>query len=198
MIYTEGNVGKMQNLALSVSLQTAVAPWWFVSADITLSHKRMKGLLWKVYTASFTQVNGNLTNQFRVGKGWSAELTGMYTSRSQQDIQEILLPTGMVSLGISKQVLKNKGTLKLSFRDIFYTQVMAGHTDFELADEYFKIQRDTRVLNLSFSFRFGRSFKTLPAKTSGAGDEMQRGRQLLRTGATSYYSYPFRSKIFFD
>lgn len=174
MIYTEGNVGRMQNLALSVSLQTPVTAWWYISADVTLSHKQMNAVLWKNYRASFTQMNTNVTNQFRLGKGWLAELTGTYTSRSQQDLQEVLLPTGMLNVGVSKQVLKNKGTLKLSCRDVLYTQVMAGNTDFELADEYFKIQRDTRVVSLSFSYRFGKSFKPGPVKTGGADDEMQR------------------------
>lgn len=174
MIYTEGNVGRMQNIALSVSLQTPVTQWWYISADVTLSHKRMNAVLWKDYRASFMQMNTNFTSQFRLGNGWMAELTGMYTTRSQQDLQEVLLPTGALNVGISKQILQNKGTLKLSGRDIFYTQVMAGNTDFELADEYFKIQRDTRVVSLSFSYRFGKSFKSGPLKTGGADEEMQR------------------------
>lgn len=174
IVYTEGNIGNMQDLGLTVSLQTAITPWWSISAETTLEHKKMKGVLWKLYTASFTQLTGNVTNQFRFGKGWAAELSGMYTTKSQQDIQEILQPTGMMSAGISKQVLRNKGTIKLSMRDIFYTQVMAGLTQFELAEEYFKIKRDSRVCSISFSYRFGRVTKTAPVRSGGANDEIER------------------------
>lgn len=173
-VYTEGNVGKMKSLSLTVSFQSSVFPWWFISADATLTHKRMKSDLWRTFNVSFTQMNINITNQLRLGRGWSAELSGMYTSKSQQDLQEVLDPTGQVSVGLAKQLLKNKGTLKLSFRDIFYTQAMAGLTTFYQSNEYFKITRDSRVCSISFTYRFGRQFKALPQRAGGAGEEMDR------------------------
>lgn len=174
IVYTEGNIGKMRDVALTVSLQTPVTTWWNISAEATLEHKQMNGLLWRAYKASFTQLSLNINNQFRFGKGWAAELSGMYTTKSQEDIQEVLRPTGMVSAGLSKQVLKNKGTIKLSMRDIFYTQVMAGLTKFELAQEYFSIKRDSRVCSISFSYRFGKTTKSSPTRSGGAIDEIER------------------------
>lgn len=173
-MYTEGNVGKMQSLALSVSFQTSLFPWWYLSTDATVTYKRMKGVLWRTFNVSFTQMNANITNQFKLGKGWSAELSAMYTTKSQQDLQEVLDPTGQVSVGIAKQLLKNKGTLKLSARDIFYTQAMAGLTTFYQSTEYFKITRDSRICTLSFTYRFGKQFKSIPQRSGGAGDEIER------------------------
>lgn len=51
---------------------------------------------------------------------------------------------------------------------------MAGLTHFEQADEYFKLKRDTRVCTIGFTYRFGKSFKSTPKRTGGAGDEMER------------------------
>ncbi|MFT3748902.1 MAG: TonB-dependent receptor [Agriterribacter sp.] len=173
-VYTEGNVGKMKSLSLTVSFQSSVFSWWFISADATVTYKRMRSELWRTFNVSFTQMNTNITNQFRLGRGWSAELSGMYTTKSQQDLQEVLDPTGQVSIGLAKQVLKNKATVKLTARDIFYTQAMAGLTAFYNAQEYFKITRDSRVFTLSFIYRFGKQFKSLPQRSGGAGDEMNR------------------------
>jgi len=173
-VYTEGNVGKVKSLSLTVSFQSSVFSWWFISADATVTYKRMKSELWRVFNVSFTQMNTNITNQFRLGKGWSAELSGIYTTKSQQDLQEVLDPTGQVSIGLAKQVLKNKGTVKLTARDIFYTQSMAGLTTFYNAQEYFKITRDSRVCTLSFTYRFGKQFKSLPQRPGGAGEEVDR------------------------
>lgn len=173
-VYTEGNVGSMKSLALSLGFQSSVLPWWFISTDATLTHKRMNSVLWRTFNVSFTQLTANITNQFRLGKGWSAELSGMYTSKSQQDLQEVLDPTGQVSVGLAKQVFKNKGTLKLTYRDIFYTQAMAGVTTFYQSSEYFKITRDSRVCSISFSYRFGKQFKSPVQRTGGAGDEIDR------------------------
>jgi iron complex outermembrane receptor protein len=69
--------------------------------------------------------------------------------------------------------MKKKGTLKLSYRDIFYTNAMEGLTSFPDATEYFKLKRDSRVLTLSFSYRFGKAFK-VTRHVDGAGDEKER------------------------
>lgn len=87
----------------------------------------------------------------------------------------MLKPTGQLAVGFSKQVLRNKGTLRLTVRDLFYTQAMAGLTDFLQTKEYFKLQRDTRVATLSFSWRFGKAMKqTARRNTGGASSEIER------------------------
>jgi hypothetical protein len=165
----------MKNLGITVSGQFTPADWWTVSAEATLNHKNMEGFVWTKQKATITQMNMNINNQFRFKRGWAAELSGFYITKSQTDIQEIVEPTGQVALGVSKQVLKNKGSIKLSFRDIFYTQAMAGNTQFPDATEYFKLTRDSRVASITFSYRFGKPLKTPGKRNSGgAGDEIQR------------------------
>ena len=51
--------------------------------------------------------------------------------------------------------------------------VMEGNTDFQYADEYFIIRRDTRVVTLAFTWRFGKPLKTIK-RSSGAEAEMER------------------------
>ncbi|HYF32204.1 MAG TPA: outer membrane beta-barrel protein [Chitinophagaceae bacterium] len=173
--YSEGNVGKMQNFGLTVSTQLNPAKWWSFSGQATMNHKKFEGVLWKVYKASITQLNLSINNQLRFKKGWGAELSGFYTTRAQNDIQEVLDPTGQLSLGFSKQVMGNKGTLRLTFRDVFYTQSMAGWTYFNSVVEYFKLMRDSRVATISFTYRLGKAMKQQARRSSGAaGDEVQR------------------------
>ena len=80
------------------------------------------------------------------------------------------------NIGISTVVdfLKKKGTLKLNVRDIFFSQVMEGNTDFPYADEYFILRRDSRVVNLSLTYRFGKPLKAARRNNGSAGDEIQR------------------------
>ncbi|WEK36973.1 MAG: TonB-dependent receptor [Candidatus Pseudobacter hemicellulosilyticus] len=172
--YTEGNVGRRQNYGLSVSVNADPLPWWNCSLQLDLLHKKVAGYLWKAFDASINQGTMNINNQFRFKKGWAAELTGYYITRSQEDLQEVVEPTGQVGLGISKQVLNNKGSIRLSARDIFYTQAMAGLSLFQYSDEYFKIKRDTRNLTISFSWRFGKAVKSAARKTGGAQPEIER------------------------
>ena len=134
----------------------------------------MKGFAGNNYASSVNQLNIDINNQFRIGKQYTAELSGFYTTRARNDLQELLYPTGQLSAGIARPVLKKKGTIKLSLRDIFYTQTMEGLTQFQSADEYFIIHRDSRVINVSFTWRVGKPLKQTRRPGSGAGDEMER------------------------
>ncbi|RZK46102.1 MAG: TonB-dependent receptor, partial [Pedobacter sp.] len=159
LIYSEGNLGRMRNIGITVSTQLDLTKWWAVSFQGNLYNKKIEGVVWDARMTELTQFNMNINNQFRFGKGWSAELSGFFVTK-EQELQEITDPTGQIIAGIGKQVMKNKGSLKLSLRDIFYTQAMKGDTNFQQAFEYFKLTRDTRVLTLGFTYRFGKSFKT--------------------------------------
>lgn len=174
VLYTEGNLGKLKILTLSIGTQVSPTGWWNVSAQAAMNHKNMQGFVERMYNVTITQFHFNLNNQFRMQKGWAAELSGFYTSKSQNDIQEIVDPAGQLSIGISKSVFNNKGTLKLAARDLFYTQWMKGNTFFTGATEYFKLTRDTRLANLSFTYRFGKTFKTTKRSSGAAGEEIQR------------------------
>jgi hypothetical protein len=171
IVYTEGNVGKMRNLGVSMSIQLPVTSWWSLSGQAVFNRKMIEGTLWKEYKATINQGTFSMNNQFRFKKGWSAELSGFLVTRAQNDLQEVLDPTGQLSIGASKQVLKNKGTLRLVVRDIFYTQAMAGWSYFEKSIEYFKLMRDTRVAVLSFTWRFGKSMKQVK-RSSGSAQEL--------------------------
>lgn len=172
IVYTEGNVGKLQNFGLSVSAQLSLAKWWSLSTQANLNHKIIEGQLWKYIKESITQLQLSVNNQFRFKKGWGGEISGFYLTKNQNDLQEVLEPTGQLSIGASKQVLKNKGTVRLTLRDVFYTQSMAGLTQFQAVQEYFKLMRDTRVATISFTYRFGKAIKQQAKRSGGAAGEI--------------------------
>jgi hypothetical protein len=174
LVYTNGNVGKMYNLAVSVALQATPFKWWSLSGQAIYNHKELKGYANVNYASDISQVNFSMNNQFRPGKIYTLELSGFYTTKARNDLQELLEPTGQLSAGVARPVLNRKGTLKLSVRDIFFTQAMEGNTDFPNATEYFILRRDTRVCSLSFTWRFGKPLKSTRRSSGSAGDEIQR------------------------
>ncbi len=173
IVYSEGNLGKMVNYGISVTTQLQPAKIWSLNFSASFNHKKIEGYVWSPLTAALTTMNINMSNQFRLKKGWALELSGFYNT-SEQELQEITDPTGQLSVGISKQLFNNKASLKLNMRDIFYTQAMKGFTIFEHATEYFKLTRDTRVLNLAFTWRFGKTFKDNRRTSGGATEESKR------------------------
>jgi len=161
LYYSQGNVGTVNNFGVSASLNLSPVRWWTVQSGAFFNHKLLRGFNGNNYTSSISQLNVNVNNQFLFARGYAGELSGFYTTRARNDIQELLYPTGQVSMGMSKTVLKKKGTVKLSVRDIFYTGTMSGLTSFPDASEYFIIKRDSRVVALSFTYRFGKSYKVV-------------------------------------
>ena len=176
LFYTQGNVGTVKNLGLSESINIKPTSWWTLQFGSFFNYKQFRGFNGNSYFSKIGQLNLNMNNQFTFGHGFSAELSGFYTTRAKNDIQELLYPTGQASAGAAKSILKKKGTVKLSFRDIFYTNAMEGLTSFPDASEYFKIKRDSRVIALSFTWRFGKSFKTA-SPHAGPTEEEERVRE---------------------
>jgi iron complex outermembrane receptor protein len=174
IIYTRGNVGTFHNFGVSATLQLPITKWWSITSTVIYNHKNIIGIIWEPIKATINQVNFSLNNQYKFGKGWSAEISGYYLSKSQIDLQEYLTPQGELGAGISKQIMQNKGTIRLAIRDIFYTQNYSGYSYFENSDEPFDIKWDSRVVRLTFSWRFGKAMKAIKRTGGGATEETER------------------------
>ena len=174
LLYSQGNVGHTSNLGLSTSVTTSLFKWWSLTAQAVYNHKRLAGFNGNNYSSKINQLNVSSTSQFIINKAYTAELSGFYTTKARNDIQELLYPTGQLSLGLSKSILKKKGTLKFSARDIFYTNAMEGLTQFPNATEYFKEKRDSRVFTLAFIYRFGKTYKVTKRSEGSATEESDR------------------------
>jgi len=174
-VLTNGNLSSRKNISLSVNAQLKPAKWWSANVQLTGAHASVKGMTLSnpIDTKAFNgQVNVN--NQFKFKKGWAAELSGFYNSKSV-DGQFTIQPFGQVSAGLSKTVLKDKGSVRLNVRDIFFTQIIDGQILYQNVREHFRQSRDSRIVNVSFSYRFGKNLKEQGRrKGNGPSEEQQR------------------------
>ncbi|AYL95061.1 outer membrane beta-barrel family protein [Mucilaginibacter celer] len=173
LLYTQGNVGRTYIIGVSEAVTASPTNWWTITAQALYNYKKLSGFNGNRYTSDINQLNLNANNQFTIGKRFTGELSGFYTTRARNDVQEKLYPTGQLSAGLGMSLLKKKANLKLSMRDVFYTNAMEGLTQFPNATEYFKIKRDSRVVVLAFTYRFGKAYKMVKRDNS-ASDEMER------------------------
>ena len=81
---------------------------------------------------------------------------------------------GAINVGFTKQVLKNKGTIRLVVRDILYTQQFRGYSRYQNVDVTIRQARDSRVVNLSFTYRFSKGKTAAQRKRGGANEEQNR------------------------
>lgn len=178
-ILTEGNLGRRQNASLTLNINQQFTKWWNFSVTGTLNYLVVDGNNYgqNIKSEAFNG-NANINNQFKFGKGWSAELSGFYNTKAE-DGQFIIQGFGQASAGIGKQVLKNKGTIKLNARDIFWSQKIDGQIKYGNVREHFYQYRDSRVISLSLQYRFGKPMKDAGKRKSnngGATEEQQRVR----------------------
>ena len=174
LVYTEGNVGQMHNIGASISLQVSPFKWWSMNAYSGFNYKQLSGYQNVNYSSSIKQLLLSLNNQININNGLSAELSGNYTTKARNDLQELIYPVGQLSAGISQSLFKGNGSIKFTARDIFHTQVLKGLTDFPGANEYSVLTRDTQVFSIGFTYRFGKPLKAANRSTGGAYDEIKR------------------------
>lgn len=175
-IVRKANIATQDAAGISVSAQMAVQKWWNAMIYTNLNYTKFRGQLYgEALHIEATNLTMNINNQFHFNKGWSAELSGFYRGKGIWG-QIVTKPMGQVSAGVSKQVLKEKGTFKFNVRDVFRTNAPQGHISMNNVEAYFKNTFDSRVANLSFSYRFGKPVKGAQPrrKTGGASDEQNR------------------------
>jgi len=114
-------------------------------------------------------------NQFLFKKGWSAELSGFYITRSQ-GAQFDKSGLFLVNTAVQKKVLKDKGIVKLSLRDIFSSLEPNGRIlNIPNAGANYRNDADTRALVASFTYNFARgSIGKQKRNVGGSGSEEQR------------------------
>jgi iron complex outermembrane receptor protein len=174
-IVSQGNYGSMNDASVSVNAQIPVAKWMNTNVYTEAKYNRFRGLLYgDDVDISATTFLVNVNNQLKFKKGWSAEVSGWYRTAGIEG-QIKIHSLAQVNMGVQKQVLKNKGTMKLNVGDVFRTRNPKGDINFQNTEAKFRQYSDNRTVTVSFSYRFGKPIKGVQKrKTGGAGDEQNR------------------------
>ncbi len=170
------NIAKQRQYGISVSASGTIKKFWTPNLWANLYNNAFEGVINGDHVKTgATTLQANLQNQFKLGKTLSAELSGYYNSGGVQGVFQVK-SFGMVNMGISQQLFKGKGTLRLTGRDVFRTQKIKGHVEYSNIDASFQQRRDSRQVALGFTYRFakGKVGNTPKRKTGGANDEQNR------------------------
>lgn len=170
------NVSSLRTIGLTVNTNTPIAKWWTSNINLNVNYDRYKGTVSNApigLSATSFMINGS--QQFKLNKTLTAELNGVYRSGFLEGVMRIK-PIGIVGAGISQQILKNKGTIRLTARDIFYTQKGKGKSRYGNVDVNIRQENDTQVVTIGFTYNFSKGKKIAPVKRTGgsAGEEESR------------------------
>ena len=166
-----GNIGTATFLGASVNVALQPAKWWFFNTYLQVFRNNFKGQLFSTYldqSSTFGELN--VTSQFTLPRGWSAEISGFYITRRVNG-QFINYANGQLNTGIQKKILKNKGSLKLNARDLLKTYTADGITNFiPNATSSFRNRFNSQTFTLGFSYNFGGSSTGEKKRKTGSAE----------------------------
>ncbi|UII81130.1 outer membrane beta-barrel family protein [Flagellimonas sp. CMM7] len=177
------NIDRLKSYSLVASFPVRFWNWWESNWNVNASVSDFDG---EINGFNFDRNNPvvtiNTSHNFNLGKGYRLQLSAFHLFPSYATITKIETISS-VSLGFQKNILKDKGTLRFNFNDIFWNQYPTGRTQFGNLDDTFTSYRDTRYATLSFTWRFGKqTVQPQRRRQSEIQNELNRARQTENNG----------------
>lgn len=172
----QGNVARQENIGLAVNAGLPVTKWWTPNVYVSVAYNDYKGVVNGYPLEVFGySVTGNTEQSFTFKHGWTAEVNGWYQGK-QVSGTLIANPMGAINLGAGKQVFKGAGTLRVNLQDPFNLAHFSGYSRYGNVDVTIANHWDNRVVNLSFTYRFGKNQQNIREhrQTSSASEEQNR------------------------
>ena len=168
------NIASQRQLGLAINANTPVTKWWTSNIALNVFNNQYKGRVSNApINLEATSFIINAIQQFKITKTLSGEITGRYRSGWYEGVVKAK-PVGFVGAGLSKQLMNNKATLRLTVRDMFFTQQFRGESRYGNVDFNFQDTKDTRQVSIGFTYRFSKGKKITPVKkTAGSATEEQ-------------------------
>ncbi|TKC00348.1 outer membrane beta-barrel family protein [Pedobacter cryophilus] len=169
------NLDTQKQYGVSVYAPFNITKGWSVNNNLMVFYMSFSSAIaGSQLQAGQTAYNFSSNQNFVLSKTSSAEMSFNYQSGLKYGIFTIKPQYGL-NLGFKQNVLKNKGSLKLSINDVFNTRIQRISTNFSNMNISFNEKRETQTLNLSFNYRFGKNtVKAARKRATGLEDESNR------------------------
>jgi hypothetical protein len=169
------NLESSDYFGLSVSSPIRISNWWNMINNADLYYNHYNGKLGITSLSNGRPaVDIRTNNSFTFKKGWSAEMNVNFNSGGQAGFM-VLDPRWGVAAGVQKNVLKGKGTVRFNVTDIFWTNLPKAVITYDDYIEKWHAFRESRVANISFTYRFGNNkVQAARRRTTASEEERQR------------------------
>jgi iron complex outermembrane receptor protein len=162
-------------VGLTATTPIRINKWWNMINNFNLFYNHFNGNLATKLDNGSPAATIRTNNTFTFKKGWSAELNANLNTGGRYGYM-VLDPQWGLGVGAQKLVMKGKGTVRFNMTDIFWTNLpKATVTYVGSYVENWHAYRETRVANLSFTYRFGNNkVQAARRRTTGSEEERQR------------------------
>jgi len=174
-IQTHKNLALMLYYGLSGSYTIPVFKWWNTITNYNAYYGKYEGELANTYlNKGQPSIDLSFNNKFTFPGDWTAELVCFYQAPQVYGYLN-MSSYSIVNIGIQKNLLNKRLTLKLSGFDIFWDGNKGATSCFTDYTQQFIARQDTRQVDISASYRFGkRTVAAVRRHQGGAEEEKQR------------------------
>lgn len=172
-VQTNKNLNTADITGLFLIVPVDLTKWWNMSNSLNFYYGSYSGTVANTTLSNqgnFTY-NINTVNNFKLGSGFSSELTANYRGREVYAFMDVN-PVWFLNFGFQKKFPKS--ALKLAINDLFYTNRSVAVTTFSGYVEHFRVSRDSRTVVLTYIYNFGAGSPASRRRTGGADDLKQR------------------------
>ncbi|MFT4665314.1 MAG: outer membrane receptor protein involved in Fe transport [Polaribacter sp.] len=149
------NVGTNNTTGIELNGKYSPQKWLTLNGDFNFNYFVRKG---EFEGTSFDfnneRYSGKLRAKFKLPKQFDLEITGQYQS-AYQTVQSNISKQVYANLGLRKKILKGKGVLNFSVRDIFASRLRESNT-IQPNFEIYGFGKRGRFITLGFSYGFGK------------------------------------------
>ena len=165
ILSTPINIGKEQKFGLEFTVNYSPTKNWKINSSFNLFNSKTTGEFTPTSSSTtletqnldnqatnwFTRVNSRLTLPYKVD--W--QLSGTYSGPSRTAQGRSLGVYG-INTSLSKDVLKDKGTIAFNISDIFNSRKMRSEVNLDRVSSSSEMQWRRRQFNLSFTYRINK------------------------------------------
>lgn len=173
---TYENVADQYSYSLNVSGALPIQKWWSTYVSLTGFYQQNRGTFPDGKSLDIDVASFNAYNQhnFTLPMDVSLEVSGWFTTPSLWEGAFRMRSMGVLNAGISKKVLDNRGSIKLTYNDILKTNVWNGESEF--GDLYIEARGgfDSRRFRVNFSYLLGNN--QVKSRKRNTGLESESGR----------------------
>ncbi|CAN5411121.1 outer membrane beta-barrel family protein [soil metagenome] len=150
------NLATQQIISFSVGSTLPIRKWWNGYANLWYNYQMFDGAIGaNAVNINIPSYGAYLQQTFTLGKDYAAEVSSYFNGPSIWGATWKTKPQGGVDVGIKKQFMQKRATVKVSATDIFHTNPWTATSDF--GGTYIKGsgEWESRTFRVNFSWRFG-------------------------------------------
>lgn len=174
---TKKNLASQDITSLNFSAPVDFTKWWNLYSSLTVYNSNYRANFGggKIININISSMSLNIINSFKTGKGYSAELTGYYSSPTIVGGTFKTRSLGTVDIGIQKRFWNDRASIKISGTDLLGTLKFKGTSNFSGIYLIANSVWESRQCRINFSYRFGGA-QVKQARDRNAGNEEEKQR----------------------